>query len=108
MASAALDTMKCPKCGVGNALAIASDENGTNYKCLFCEYGFTKPASAKKFEGSDVIPAAIASENTTGEPGVGSVKADGSTLARQLATSHKDAGPGAAATSSGKSKDGDS
>lgn len=34
---------KCPKCGVGNLIPIADDENGTNATCFMCGWGGTFP-----------------------------------------------------------------
>lgn len=84
----------CPKCGGGVAYPTFADENGTNFRCLECEHGFTQPSSDDHLEGAAVIPESIAGPRTTGDPAVGSINADGSSFERLTPSKHADAGPG--------------
>ncbi|HEY2936921.1 MAG TPA: hypothetical protein VGJ25_09990 [Gaiellaceae bacterium] len=39
----------CPHCTVGYPVPISGDENGTQYQCFACSYGYTVPADEALF-----------------------------------------------------------
>lgn len=49
----------CPKCSVGVAHAVTSDENGTNYQCFACAFGWSVPATE---EGAGLHPGNITAD----------------------------------------------
>jgi hypothetical protein len=97
------EPMECPRC-LGIAYPTRADDQGTNYQCFYCSYGFTRPTSDDAFVGAATIGPAIASQLTPGEPGAGSVKADGTPLERALPSTSGEAGPAPKRTSK-KAKD---
>lgn len=96
MAPVKSEPIACPRCGGGIAYPTFADQAGTNYQCHACGHGFTRPATAKQLEGEPVISSAIASPNTAGDPGAGSVTAKGEAFKRAHPSAHADAGPPAA------------
>lgn len=103
-----VSALDCPKCGGGIAVATFSDANGTNYKCGYCQHGFTQPSSEDTTAGALARDPRVYPETVAGSPGMGSVGPDGKEAEHQVKVMHPDAGPAPELVDAGKAKGGKS